>query len=182
MCQQFFIFGGVKDIMDFLIQKGGMEDTEDFLKLLENVRQGMEHKEWFYLDPPEVLREAMQSGIMELWTAKDDGILVAGFNILRPGMAEYNYGYDLGLSEEDLMMVINMDSVAVHPDYRGRGLQRKLIQCAEAYLAGEGRHILLCTVHPENHSSLTNVLKQGYTIQKKLQKYDSVRYILRKDI
>ena len=164
------------------IRKGSWKDIENFIILLQNVREAMEHKEWFYLDPPEDVRAMMADGIMELWIAEDGERMVAAFDILRPGLEAYNYGYDLGFTREELMRVINMDSAAVHPDYRGQGLQKKLIQCAEQELCREGDHILLCTVHPDNAFSLNNVLKQGYTVQKKLAKYGSVRYLLRKDI
>ena len=168
--------------MSIVIHKGNQSDTEKFICLLQNVRESMEHKEWFYLDPPEDVRAMMANGTMELWVAEDGERMVAAFDILRPGPQEFNYGYDLGFSEEELGQVINMDSAAVHPNYRGQGLQRRLLQTAEAAIQGEGKRILLCTVHPENRFSLQNVLNQGYTIQKKLEKYGSVRYILRKDI
>lgn len=168
--------------MKLTIQKCGPEFAEAFIALLEEVRQGMEHKEWFYLDPPEFVRAAMADGNMELWAVMDGARMAAALDILRPGLAEYNYGYDLEYSEQDLLRVVNMDSAAVHPDYRGLGLQRKLIETAEEQLQQEGSRILLCTVHPDNRFSLQNVLHQGYTIQKKLDKYGSVRYLLRKDI
>lgn len=167
--------------MSIEIRKGNREDTENFICLLQEVRESMEYKEWFYLDPPEDVRIMMANGTMELWVAMDGDRMAAAFDILRPGLEEYNYGYDLDFSEEELMRVINMDSAAVRPDYRGQGLQRKLIQCAEEQLSREGKRILLCTVHPDNRFSLQNVLAQGYTIQKKLPKYGSVRYLLRKD-
>lgn len=168
--------------MDLLIRKGNQSDIEAFISLLQEVRDAMEHKEWFYLDSPEDVRSMMKEGIMELWVAMDGDKMVAGFDFLRPGKRCFNYGYDLALSEEDLSLVINMDSAAVHPEYRGLGLQQKLIRCAEDQIRCEGRRILLCTVHPDNRFSLENVLRQGYAIQKKIAKYGSVRYILRKDI
>lgn len=168
--------------MHIEIRKGTMADTEGFITFLGEVRSKMEHKEWFYLDPPEFVREAMEKGTTELWVAMDGQRMAAAFDVLRPGLGAYNYGYDLGFSEKELLQVINMDSAAVHPDYRGLGLQRRLMETAEEMLTEEGSHILLCTVHPDNRFSLNNALKVGYAIQKKLEKYNSVRYLLRKDI
>jgi len=153
-----------------------------FIRFLDAVKAAMPQKDWFYLDPPDTVREMMADGTMELWVAMDGERLAAAFNILHPGLSACNYGYELGLTEEELLQVVHMDTSAVHMDYRGMGLQGKMVRTAEAELSGQGRRILLCTVHPDNCYSLNNMLKQGYEIQKRVGKYGSERYILRKDI
>jgi len=163
-------------------RRGTLADTEIFLQFLEDVWKAMPRKDWFYLDPPDTVRRMMKAGIMTLWLAMDGERIAAAFDILYPGLATYNYGYDLGLSEAELLQVVHMDTSAVHADYRGMGLQQKMVQTAEKELSGRGRRILLCTVHPENSYSLNNMLKQGYEIQKRVSKYSSERFILRKDI
>lgn len=164
------------------IRKGTVADMENFITLLSEVREEMEHKEWFYLDPPEVVRDMMNDGIMELWIAMDGGRMAGALDIIIPGLEEYNYGHDLGFSQEQLLRAVNMDSAAVHPDYRGQGIQRRLLQAAEEALRGTGEKFLLCTIHPENCFSLSNALKQGYVIRKTLPKYGSVRHVLCKII
>lgn len=168
--------------MEITIRKGTCTDTEAFIALLQEVWQGIAQKEWLYLDPPEDVREMMADGTMKLWVAMDGDRLAAAFDILIPGLHEFNYGYDLALDKEALLLVANMDTIAVHPDYRGLGLQRKLMKEAENWAFAHGYRILMCTVHPENRFSLDNMLKLGYRIEKKLPKYGSVRYVLRKDI
>ena len=168
--------------MELNFRKGTQADTEDFILFLEEVKSAMSQQDWFYLDPPETVREMMADGTMELWVAMDGNRIAAAFDILHPGLASINYGYDLELSEEELLQVIHMDTSAVHSDYRGMGLQRKMAQTAEKELSGQGRRILLCTVHPENSYSLDNMRRQGYTVQKRVNKYGSERLILRKDI
>lgn len=168
--------------MDLNFRKGTLTDTEAFIRFLDVVKAAMPRKEWFYLDPPDLVREMMRDGTMELWIAMDGDRIAAAFDILYPGLASYNYGYDLDFAQEELLQVVHMDTAAVHQNYRGLGLQRKMVDTAEMELSGQGRRILLCTVHPENRYSLNNMLKQGYQIQKRMEKYGSERFILRKDI
>lgn len=168
--------------MSLRFRKGTLADVEIFIQFLDEVKAGMPQQHWFYLDPPETVREMIADGIMEVWLAMDEDRLAAVFDILYPGLNSYNYGFDLGLCEEELLQVIHMDTSAVHPDYRGLGLQGRMVHMAEQELFGRGKRILLSTVHPENRYSLNNMLKQGYEIQKLVGKYGSKRYILRKDI
>ena len=168
--------------MELLIRRGGPEDTKTFLDLVEAVREGMDHKEWFYLDSPEDVTDWMNSGKMKLWLAEDGDKTAAVFTTTTPGRDPSNYGYDLDFSEDMLDMVVNMDTAAVNPEYRGHGLQNRMLLLAEEEAAKDGPKILLCTVHPDNQYSLNNVIKHGYQIQHRTEKYGSVRYILRKDV
>jgi len=164
------------------IRKGTEADTELFINLLREVRESMPHKEWLYLDEPEEVHQMMADGTMELWVAMDGERMAAAFDILIPGLHSYNYGYDLGFDEATLMQVINMDTIAVHPSYRGKGLQKRLVLEAEREIARRHPSILLCTVHPDNRFSLNNFLDQGYCIERILPKYGSVRCVLRKNL
>ena len=165
-----------------IIRKGTMEDTESFIELLSYVRQNMEHKEWLYLDSPDEVREMMRNGTMSLWVAVDGKRIVGAFDTLNPKLAPFNYGYLIGLTDIDLMRVVNMDTAVVHPDYRGHGLQKRMMQQAEKELAESGKHILLCTVHPHNRYSLNNLLSQGYSICKTVALYGSERHLMRKNL
>lgn len=156
-----------------------MDKLDKYLEFTHIVQDMMAQDDWFFLDPDEEVREMMAQDRVEVWLAEDGDRIAAAFCIVYPGMEEFNIGYDLGFSEEELKRVVHMDTAAVHPDYRGLGLQNRMMLHAEQELGGK---ILLCTIHPDNHYSLNNVLKIGYTIEKKTQRYDSVRYILRKDL
>lgn len=168
--------------MELEIRKGSQADTEQLILLLQEVYRDMEQKEWLYLDEPDEVRQMMRDGTMELWVAMDGDRMAAAFDILHPGLEPYNYGYDLELNACELLRVINMDTIAVDPAYRGMGLQKRLVSEAEQEIVRHGSRILLCTVHPDNRYSLGNFLELGYTIERKLQKYGSVRYLLRKNV
>lgn len=165
-----------------IIRKGTLEDTEPFIELLSHVKQNMENTEWLYLDSPDEVREMMRNGTMSLWVAVDGKRIVGAFDTLNPKMAPFNYGYIIGLDYKDLLRVVNMDTAVVHPDYRGHGLQKRMMQQAEKELAESGKHILLCTVHPHNHYSLNNLLSQGYSICKTVALYGSDRHLMRKNL
>ena len=162
-----------------MIRKGSAGELETFLAFTHEVQDAMPDTAWFALDPDEELRELTADGSMEFWMAEAEGRLAAVFSIIRPGLRDFNLGYEIGLPEEELLRVIHMDTAAVHPDFRGRGLQRKMMFEAEKALQGR---ILLCTIHPDNRYSLQNALVLGYRIERKVARYGSVRYILRKDI
>lgn len=165
--------------MDIQIRKIGKEEVHKYLEFLHEVKALMEQDEWFFLDPDEEVYEMMEQDAMGIWLAQDGERIAAVFCVVYPGMKEFNLGYDLGFSEDDLHRVVHMDTVAVHPDYRGQGLQHRMMLHAEQELTGR---ILMCTIHPDNKYSLNNVLKQGYTIKMRVEKYGSIRYILQKNL
>ena len=165
--------------MDIGIRKIGMDEVNKYLAFLHEVKAVMEQDEWFFLDPDEEVYEMMEQDAMGIWLAEDAGRIAAVFCVVYPGTQSFNLGYDLDFSDEDLLRVVHMDTAAVHPDYRGQRLQHRMMLHAEQELAGK---TLLCTIHPDNCYSLNNVLKQGYTIEKKLEKYGSIRYLLRKNL
>ena len=164
--------------MEIQIRKGSLSELEDFIRLTHDIQDAMTQTEWFAIDPDEETRELAHAGDLRFWVAETEGRMAGVFSIIRPGLREFNLGYELGLTEEELERVIHMDTAAVHPDFRGHGLQRRLISAVEPELQGK---ILLCTIHPDNIFSLQNMQKLGYTIEKKVARYGSIRYILRKN-
>ena len=168
--------------MDLIFRKGTPKDATLFVNFLEEIKSEMQQKDWLYLDPPELVHAMLTDGIMELWLAMDEKRVAAVFSVLYPGLESYNYGYDLDFSEQELMKVVHMDTSAVHKDYRGHGLQGRMVQIAEKSLEGQGSKILMSTVHPDNQFSLNNMLRQGYEIRKRVEKYGSERFILQKNI
>lgn len=94
------------------------------------------------------------------------GSRVVGFYLVEmPGLdPSENLGYMIGLSEDDLVRVACMDSVAIEPGYRGRGLQRKLAALCESEAMQRGYDIYLGTVDPRNTPSLRNFIADGYDV------------------
>ena len=93
------------------------------------------------------------------------------FFVILPGAHPDNLGYDLGMEKEKLKLCAMMDTAAVLPEFRGHYLQYKMMQHAEGDLRQIGYRYLLCTVHPENVFSRSNVMKQGYQKMLTKEKY-----------
>ena len=168
--------------MNFTIRKGTVADAERYIRLLADIKSQMSQEQWFFVDPEDYIRESLADGTMEVWFAEDGQRIAGAFHIIHPGLHPDNYGYELDFSPEALLKVIHMDSAAVHPDYRGHRLQQKLMAHIEEDLRSRfPGSILLTTVHPENLYSLMNVQAMGYAPVKRLAKYGSERFILRKD-
>lgn len=112
--------------------------------------------------------------------AVDDGTLV-GFCIVRfPGAAPDNLAADAGVDPD---RVAHVESVAVHPDHRGTGLQRALVDEAERRLTGSGARWVLCTVAPGSTASLVNFDRAGYRVLATATKYGGLlRHVLGKEL
>ncbi|MCK9565310.1 MAG: GNAT family N-acetyltransferase [Methanothrix sp.] len=106
------------------------------------------------------------------------------FSIIRiPGLSDDNLGRDINLPEEELTKVAHLQAAAVHPAYRGNGLQRKLTSAHLRVIEEMGYEHVCCTVSPKNPVSLSNYLSCGLVIEGLRPKMQGwCRYILHKNI
>lgn len=154
---------------------------EQLLFALQNeVHAAMPHPEQFVPDPLEGLASYL---VHDLCVGAWQGGRLGAFFILRYcGMDEHNYANVLGVPRDQWPLWANADSVIVHPDWRGNGLQRRLFQIALDYarpgLVGVG-----ATVSPDNAYSLNNALASGFTIACRREMYGGFdRYVLQKKL
>jgi GNAT superfamily N-acetyltransferase len=93
-----------------------------------------------------------------------------------------NFGWMLELGHADLARVAHLDGTGLSPAWRGQGLQRALIDARLRLARAHARTLALATVAPGNRSSLTNALRAGLEVVALRAKYDSVRFIMRRDL
>lgn len=111
------------------------------------------------------------------------GRLVAFAMLYDGGDTDENIGKDIGIAEKDLSTVMNMKLVIVSPDFRGNGLQVRLMLALESVAAARGKRLLCGTADPANIYSCRNFLKAGYTFHSRKQKYGGlIRDIYCKEI
>lgn len=160
--------------MDFKIERAKKEDIPAIMKLIFDVHEQIpeERKCWFVIDieaDTKLLEEEKAWAYKAVETST--GRLAAAFTTAFPGSDTGNLGRDIGFKEDQLMQVAHMDTAVVSSDYRGYGLQKRLMEFAEEDLRKAGYRYLCCTAHPENIYSKNNILKQGYQIMATKEKY-----------
>lgn len=170
--------------MKFTFRKAEKDDITALTQLTEEVWNAIEHKEWFALcDISHYITDLFNTSKGTVWKAIDTPTnQIAGmFIVAYPGTDPDNLGYDIGLPASELLHVAHMDTVVVHPLYRGHGLQQQLTRFIEQELLSGGFRYFMCTIHPDNKYSKKNMEKCGYQVIKKAFKYGGLpRLILLK--
>lgn len=95
-------------------------------------------------------------------------------------MDQDNLGYDAGLPKKSLRSVAHLESVFIHPEYRGNGLQKKMTALLLTFIQTQKQYeFVFITIAPQNVASLINVLSCGVNIIQFKKKYGGFdRYIL----
>ena len=62
----------------------------------------------------------------------------------------------------------------VRKEYRGQGLQRKMMEESEQILKEQGYHYLLGTAHPDNVASVSSFLRLNYKQVMTKEKYNGM--------
>ncbi|MGN0399635.1 MAG: GNAT family N-acetyltransferase [Blautia sp.] len=171
--------------MDFTFRKASMEDLPEILTIMNLVYDSMERKDWFVIDTEDYMREHISCHGFTILAIAKDGTAAGFFLIKFPGNTEENLGHLLHFSEDRLIKTVHMDMTAVHPDFQGNHLQSLMLLAAEQEL--KQSHFAPCycmaTVHPDNHFSLNNMIRNGYGIQLTTSLYGGlIRHVLLKNL
>ena len=113
----------------------------------------MPHPEQFVPDTLENITGYLRTGIcIGAWQQRRLG----AYLILRLcGQSSENYAAFLGVPQSQWQHWANADSAVVHPDWRGNGLQRAMLEAALPLLPPQITH-LGATISPDNSYSLRN--------------------------
>lgn len=155
-------------------------DAPAFFALQNEVRAAMPHPEQFVPDTLEHLTGYLTD---DLCLGAFDGQRLGAYFILRYcGESEHNYAAFLDVPRAEWQHWANADSAVVHPDWRGNGLQRRLLEAALPLLR-PGITAIGATVSPENRYSLNNALACGFSIAARREMYGGYdRYLLVKNL
>ena len=162
------------------LRRCGPADAAAFFALQNEVRAAMPHPEQFVPDTLENITAYLRE---DLCIGAYDGERLGAYFILRYcGRSAHNYAAFLGVPREEWEHWANADSAVVHPDWRGNGLQRHMLEVALPLLPESITH-LGATVSPANPYSLSNALACGFNIRARREMYGGFdRYLLAKEL
>ena len=102
---------------------------------------------------------------------------------VKKGYDKSNYGYDIGLDNDDVLKVGQIESTVVKEEYRGNKLQKIICKELEKIALKNGTKILCATASPYNEFSVNTFKSLGYEIKEDKLKYGGLRrYVLAKII
>lgn len=167
---------------EFEFKKCEMKDLDAICKIQEIAFENLENTNLLRRNTKEMLEKCLNDPHYTLG-AFHNGNLVA-FAILYDGQKTVeNIGLDIGIDGDELNAVANVKLVIVLPNYRGNGLQNKLVFQLEQIAKFKGKKLLCATVSPENIYSIKNFEKLGYKVNTQKEKYNGlVRNIYCKEI
>lgn len=162
------------------VRRCGPADDAAFYALQNEVRAAMPHPEQFVPDTQENITAYLAH---DLCLGVFDGERLGAYFILRYcGQSEHNYAAFLGIPQAEWDHWANADSAVVHPDWRGNGLQRAMLEAALPLLPPQIAH-LGATVSPDNSYSLHNAQASGFVIRCSREMYGGYdRYLLEKQL
>lgn len=169
--------------MGFTVRRATEQDVEGAFAVMEAVVASLAQKDWYKPDDRDFIHQHITEKGFTMVAEDENGKVSAFFVVHYPRMGPDNLGRVLDLTEEELLTVAHMESAAVLPSCRGHKLQARMLEAAEAELAGGPFHYLMVTVHPDNVYSLGNMLRHGYQVVATMKKYGGLdRHILCKQI
>lgn len=156
---------------DFLLKPAADGDAEQLHRLMRCVYGGLEDKRLYVCDDLAFVRAHIARHGFAVAACTEEGALAAVLICRFPMAEEDNLGRELGLSGEELLRVVHMESAAVAPAYRGNGLLSRMLRYAEER-AGAGRfRYFMATASPDNPASCRSLEKNGYLPIKTVEKY-----------
>lgn len=132
----------------------------------------------FIVDPLDVVARHLGGPDGFTVVAGDGDLVVAAMIVRFPRDAEDNLARGLGYDDATVLAAAHIESVAVAPPYRGRGLQRALLSSVEEELVRDHVPVALATVSPDNEPSRRNFLKAGYVDLARRKMYGGVDRII----
>ncbi|MDO5780419.1 MAG: GNAT family N-acetyltransferase [Clostridium sp.] len=156
---------------------------DKIMELQKIIIDGLENKELYADTEREEFEEYIKKNGKILGCVTEDDELIAMGVYAKKGYDKSNYGYDIGLDNEELLKVGQIESTVVKEEYRGNKLQKIICEELEKIAVKEDAKILCATASPYNEFSVNTFKSLGYEIKQDKLKYGGLRrYVLAKRV
>ena len=156
---------------------------DKIMELQKIIIDGLENKELYADTEREEFEEYIKKNGKILGCVTEDDELIAMGVYAKKGYDKSNYGYDIGLDNEELLKVGQIESTVVKEEYRGNKLQKIICEELEKIAVKEDTKILCATASPYNEFSVNTFKSLGYEIKQDKLKYGGLRrYVLAKRV
>ena len=167
----------------FCFRQAVPEDFDAVMELQDAAAQAVpaEKRHTFVLLTKEELEESLRE---DFCVAVYAGTRLAAFSlVVLNRVTDRNLGTYLGYDREKLLRTVTYDTTFVHPEFRGFGLQRFIIDVKSDEARRRGAEEALATVSPDNDQSLANTFAMGFEVAERKPMYAGLdRYIMRKKL
>ena len=134
-------------------------DINEYLKYREEIKKTMPHPDWLGDFDSDALTNLLATG-SKIWLFYNNEEFVCSMMSIpstnkclhRLSLTDYNYNE-----------VIDYGPMFVNPKYRGLGLQYQMLQYLDNYYQNQMSYAIV-TVHPDNHYSINNILKDNFML------------------
>ena len=167
-----------------IFKQADVSDAGTIADAMVQIRENLEDKQLYVIDTKEDIQYSLD-GIHGFGLLALNEKRLAGYFVFRyPDVNEADHlSVYSQLDDVQKQCVVYMDSVGVLPEFRGLGIQDRLLKAGEAYLAHTKYSHAFATVSPDNPASLRNFQKNGYKILATAEKYGGLmRHILYKKL
>ena len=167
-----------------IFKKATPNDSHLIAETMKRIQKNMENKDWYVIDSEEFIRKSID-GIHGFGLLAIENDVLAGYFIIRfPAFDEEDHlGDYIGLDIEQKKRTVYMDSAAVLPEFRGQGLQNRMLTECEHILTKTNYKYALSTIAPNNSASLHSLIKNKFKVVKTAKLYGRLeRNILYKEL
>lgn len=167
-----------------IFRKANRNDAELLAASMKKIRSDMDDPSIYVIDEAEELEKYIDGEHGFALLAEEKNMLAGYFVFRFPDINEPEHlGDYLNLTSEEKEHVVYMDSAGVFQNFRGQGLQGRLLRAGEELLKDTKYHTALSTISPDNPASLNTLLRDGFEIITTTEKYGGlIRHVLYKKL
>lgn len=169
------IRGGKMKKDEIMLRTAQIEDAEAIHSIMQKVYDLLDDKTIYVCDDLEYVTEHIEERGLGVVAINSDKNIIASFILRYPNDSEDNLGRDIGLSEDELNSVVHMETAVVLPEYRGKGIQKLMLDYAEKLINKNDYNIFMATVSPDNPASYKTFEKAGYKHVLTKEKYGGLK-------